>query len=1399
MKIGSHFLIKEAVRRVSFLTLTLGFGLVWIECADAIGSHDSLKARELVAEKVISPSNLGRGFIEDEVEEVRRQLELSDRTDVWVRLNTAFEYDAVLERSGRSAEISEQANRIAQSEARLLNSLNGSSQIKISFGGFIPWVVLDIDSAGFEKLLESADAAMIQPVREGEFLLRNSTRQVRAAASSSNASSLGAWGYGFEGETRTVAVIDTGLNKAHAAFQDPNKIEREACFSDSRLVYPTRTPLCPNGQVFDTQVPCPNFDGGGRSCGHGTGVSGIVAGNHSGSDKGVSMKAGLFHVFIGYRSNSSIYCGDLDAPCLRFSSDILSQALQYVFANRNQVPGLSSVNLSLSIGPNHSGFCGSHTEGGVTDAINQLHNSGIAVVAASGNDGETSKISYPACLPSTISVASVDSQDNPSTFSNVSSALDLYAPGGQDPEDNPDLFFESIRVPHYDNTTGIIMSRGTSQAAPHVAAAFAIMREQRSDRLPLQTLSVLRSTGVVIPHSNFNHPRIDLLAALAHDVSVPATVNAAAAGGVITIPVTTVSGTRWAARKDPSSWMSFQVREGLGSGGVQLVLSENYSTQARSSSVHVLGHEVNIVQSGTSGSPTDPPTVTTLSTINISQTSAVLRGSANPNGLSANAWFDWGPSTSYGNSTTSISLGSGTGSVSFERTISGLQCGTTYFFRARAQNSAGTTNGSQRSFTTQACPSGAPEIEIYRLQNVSNNRIYVDTDVWPNGRWTTVHFDWGFSSGSFPNSFEYDRNPIDPTNVGSSGMYIADGYLHDVQCGTTYYFRPRAVNSSGTGVADPDSITTPPCPAVPPIVQNLEAENILHDQARIRGQVNAQGHPTEYRFRWGTGSMNNSTTWLEAGSGTNFQTHTTMLTGLQCGTEYQYRIEARNDGGTTQAESSQSFNTAPCPILEVNSHPISSIPVTGVPEIFAGSTDYTVNVSYGQQVELVAPVVFDGRPFEQWQGCDQTEGDREERCLVQMTSDRAVTANFGPIHHELTVTSSGFAGFVVYGDALTPSGSWIEFMDITEFTKPIPEGSDVWLYSTGNSVDPESTFAMTGWSGCDAAWDELLQGYVCFISLMTDRTVNLEFVEIVPPDILSFSIDELVSHGARVTAEILTVSHEHEVRLMVHGIDVNKTFDYQLPASSEPHVITQSIENLTCDTEYFAILDVFSEFTFDSREQTFQTLPCQLSVKSEGAAEVVIEGVPSLSGGVTDYSMFMPETDHVELTAPAEAGELDFVRWRGCSETLGDRARTCRLPTNDSASVTALYFDPDEDPIFHVDFMAAGEFHQFSASPAEVMQGQSIQVVWDTEGFEHCTASGFPGWLGAQSVSGSRLLSTSPVSPGPYTLILACTGPRGSAQAAANVTVVPDFPESGFAMSIRLRRVCPEPSSACAT
>ncbi len=92
--------------------------------------------------------------------------------------------------------------------------------------------------------------------------------------------------------------------------------------------------------------------------------------------------------------------------------------------------------------------------------------------------------------------------------------------------------------------------------------------------------------------------------------------------------------------------------------------------------------------------------VFTLPATAISATSATLNGSVLPGGVSSTAWFEWGQTTSCGNTTTVVDIGSGTSSVPVSAVLSGLSQGFWYHFRVVRHTGSETNYGPDVAFGT---------------------------------------------------------------------------------------------------------------------------------------------------------------------------------------------------------------------------------------------------------------------------------------------------------------------------------------------------------------------------------------------------------------------------------------------------------------------------------------------------------------------------------------------------------------------------------------------------------------------------------------------------------------------------------------------------------------------------
>jgi hypothetical protein len=106
------------------------------------------------------------------------------------------------------------------------------------------------------------------------------------------------------------------------------------------------------------------------------------------------------------------------------------------------------------------------------------------------------------------------------------------------------------------------------------------------------------------------------------------------------------------------------------------------------------------------------PAATTGPASAVTEHSATLSGSINPNGASTVYWFEYGPTTGYGGATPSVSAGSGKAAVAAAATLDGLDPATTYHYRLMAGNGGVTTKGADQTVTTashsQPTPTSPP-------------------------------------------------------------------------------------------------------------------------------------------------------------------------------------------------------------------------------------------------------------------------------------------------------------------------------------------------------------------------------------------------------------------------------------------------------------------------------------------------------------------------------------------------------------------------------------------------------------------------------------------------------------------------------------------------------------------
>jgi subtilisin family serine protease len=315
------------------------------------------------------------------------------------------------------------------------------------------------------------------------------------------------WDKRITGEGHTVVVIDTGWAGRHDMLKDNVIGRREACFSmhDPPNFFKS---LCPNGRQQQigpgAAQNCPDNV---KGCSHGTFVASIAAGSRIKKGRyvyrGIASSAKLIIIQAASRDTSLLRCAK--TPCAQLLNENILKGLAYVLKLANKVPSLkiAAVNLSLK-NDDFVDICDQQNPD-YAIAIGKLRRAGIAVIAGTGNDGLDGKIGSPACVSTAIAVGASTKNDRVWVKSNHSPLVKLLAPG--------------YRIRAADISVGpneFAYGSGTSFAAPHVAGAFALLRDFKPKATVDEILAALECTGKPIKRATGNDlkkPRINMLSA----------------------------------------------------------------------------------------------------------------------------------------------------------------------------------------------------------------------------------------------------------------------------------------------------------------------------------------------------------------------------------------------------------------------------------------------------------------------------------------------------------------------------------------------------------------------------------------------------------------------------------------------------------------------------------------------------------------------------------------------------------------------------------------------------------------------------------------------------------------------------------------------------------------------
>ena len=258
----------------------------------------------------------------------------------------------------------------------------------------------------------------------------------------------------------TVAVIDSGINKNHAAFSG-------------------RTILSSSRNVVDSSNNISDNEG------HGTEVASIIANSTPSNVQFLIIKV------LGSDGSGS-YANLVDA--VRYATekgaDIINMSLGY-----NMLPYLEQ---TREMNPGYT-----ITEEEYLDTydneMDAAYKAGITLISASGNDNEDidEVIMFPAVLDYVIAVSSIKNDETKSSFSNYGMSIDFAAPGS------------NVSIASISNTNSYSKGSGTSYSSPYIAAAAATVKLKENNLSPAEIknslINISKDIGAVGKDNYFGY------------------------------------------------------------------------------------------------------------------------------------------------------------------------------------------------------------------------------------------------------------------------------------------------------------------------------------------------------------------------------------------------------------------------------------------------------------------------------------------------------------------------------------------------------------------------------------------------------------------------------------------------------------------------------------------------------------------------------------------------------------------------------------------------------------------------------------------------------------------------------------------------------------------------------
>jgi hypothetical protein len=377
------------------------------------------------------------------------------------------------------------------------------------------------------------------------------------------------------------------------------------------------------------------------------------------------------------------------------------------------------------------------------------------------------------------------------------------------------------------------------------------------------------------------------------------------------------------------AWVQFQL-DGANLG--PRLTTAPYAMSWASASVANGGHSLGAVAAdaaGNQGSATPvavtvnnvPPVISNIASGSPTTTTATITWATD---TAASSQVDYGTTNAYGSSTT---LGS-TLVTSHSQVVSGLQPATTYHFRVRSANANGASASGDNTFITATPP---PPV-------ISNTQVSSVTSSGATVTWTTDTA--ADSTVLYGTTTSYGASASSASLVNSHSLSLSA-----LSSSTTYHYQVQSKDAFGQTSHSADLTFTTGNP--PPLISNIASGSPTTSGTTITWNTDVAASS---QVDYGTTSAYGSSTALD---GTLITSHSQVVSGLQPGTTYHFRVRSADGSGNIAISVDNTFTTAtpPPPVIsniQVSSVTSSSATVTWTTDTAADSTVlYGTTTAYG--------------------------------------------------------------------------------------------------------------------------------------------------------------------------------------------------------------------------------------------------------------------------------------------------------------------------------------------------------------------------------------------------------------------------------------------------------------------